>query len=445
MYLKTLKLNKFEQKSTKTFIVRLSEPIFEAIKPTRLNVAGFIAKRIAFNQQKSFSRFIIRLATGATCISVAVMIMAMAITNGFQYSISQKIFSFWGHLRVQHFEGNKITSAEETAIHKNDTVTRLLIANPAIQSVSSFATKSAFLKTSESIEGILFKAVEKDYRFKQLQPFLKQGRWVNFPDSGYSNEIVLSEYTANQLKLQLNDAVLIYFIQNNGAPPRARKLQIVGIYKTGIEEYDKVIALGDLRLVQRLNDWKPDEIGGYEIYLKDYREMDKVNDIIFNTLPVSWNSKTIKEINPNIFEWLNLQDTTIALVLFIMTIVAVLNLITCLIILVLERTRMIGILKALGAANRSIQNIFLYHGTIITITGIVLGNILALLLAWLQQRYGFIKLNEEMYYISKAEVRLEIWHFLLVDAITLMVCFLILMIPTLIIRRIQPVRAIQFR
>jgi lipoprotein-releasing system permease protein len=410
-----------------------------------LNIAGFIAKRIAFSREKSFSRFIIRLATAATVLSVAVMIVALAITNGFQYTISQKIFSFWGHVRVQHYEAGKISNAEETAIEKNDTVEQVIKKNPAVQRVNSFATKSAILKTNETIEGVLFKGVEKSYRFSQLQPFLKQGRWIHFTDSSYSNEIVLSAYTASQLKLQLNDPVLIYFIQNDGSPPRARKLTLTGIYKTGIEEYDKFIALGDLRLIQRLNGWKPDEIGGYEIFIKDYKQTDKVTDELFNALPITWTSKSIKEINPNIFDWLNLQDTTIVLVLVIMTIVAVLNLITCLIILVLERTRMIGILKALGAQNTSIQRIFLYHGGMITIVGIVLGNLLALLLCWLQQHYSLISLQEDMYYISKAEVRLEWWHFLLVDAGTFIVCFLILIIPTLIIRRIQPVRAIQFR
>ena len=410
-----------------------------------MNITRFIAKRIAFNQQKSFSRFIIRLATAATVISVAVMIVALAITNGFQYTISQKIFSFWGHIRVQHFQASRISSAEETAIQKNDTVVQVLKNNPAIETVNSFATKSAILKTNETIEGILLKGVEKDYTFSRLQQFLKEGRWIQFPDSGYSNEIVLSAYTAKQLQLTVNSAVLIYFIQNNGGAPRARKLRVAGIYKTGIEEYDKVLALGDMRLIQRLNDWKPDEIGGYEIFLKDYKQIDKVSDQLFNSLPIAWNSKSIREVNPGIFDWLNLQDTTIALVLVIMTIVAVLNLITCLIILVLERTRMIGILKALGLPNSNIQTIFLYHGAIITISGIIIGNLLAVIICWLQQHYGFIRLQEEMYYISKAEVRLEWWHFVLADAGTFIVCLLILIIPTLIIRRIQPVKAIQFR
>lgn len=410
-----------------------------------MNIAGFIARRVAFTGEKSFSRFIIRLATAATVLSVAVMIAALAITNGFQYTISQKIFSFWGHIRVQHYEAGKISSAEETAIKKSDTVLQVIHANPGVQSVNSFATKSAMLKTSEIIEGVLFKGVESDYRFSHLQQFLQQGRWIRFTDSSYSNEIVLSAYTASQLKLTINDPVLIYFIQNDGSAPRARKLTLTGIYKTGIEEYDKYIAIGDIRLIQRLNNWKPDEIGGYEIFLKDYRQLDNVNDAIFNSLPINWTSKTIKEINPNIFDWLNLQDTTIVMVLIIMTVVAALNLITCLIIMVLERTRMIGVLKSLGARNASIQQIFLYQGGIITITGIVLGNLLALLLCWLQQRYGLISLQEEMYYISKVEMRPEWWHFAIVDAGTFIICLLILIIPTLIIRRIQPVKAIQFR
>ena len=410
-----------------------------------MNLAGFIANRIAFSKEKSFGRFIIRLATAATVLSVAVMIVAMAITNGFQFTISQKIFSFWGHIRVQHYEGNKIANGEEWPIEKNDTVTRVLQSNTAIQSVNAYATKSAILKTNETIEGVLLKGVEKSYRFAQLKSFLQQGRWPQFPDSGYSSEIVLSAYTANKLKLKVNDAVLIYFIATNGAAPRARKLTVAGIYKTGIEEYDKFIAMGDIRLIQKLNDWKPNQIGGYEIFLHNYRDIDRVNDEIFDGLPGAWASRTIRQINPNIFDWLNLQDTTIVLVLVIMTIVAVLNLITCLIILVLERTRMIGILKALGAPNITVQRIFLYHGTIITVTGIVLGNLLALLLCGLQQRYSLITLPEDMYYISKAEVRAEWWHFALVDAGTFVVCFLVLIIPTLVVKRVQPVKAIQFR
>ncbi len=409
-----------------------------------MNVASFIARRIAFNQHKSFSRFIIRLAIAATVISVAVMIVAMAFTNGFQFAISQKIFSFWGHIRVQHFQPNHVSIAEELPIEKDDTILQMLRKNPDIQSVTTFAVKNAILKTNETIEGILFKGVEKSYDFRNIDRFLEQGRWVHFPDSGYSSDINLSAYTARQLKLRVNDKVLIYFIQSDGSAPRARKLNVAGIYKTGIDEYDKLLAVGDMRLIQRLNDWTPQEIGGYEIFVKKYDTMDSVNSSIFYHLPAAWNSQTTRQLNPNIFDWLNLQDQTIIIVLIIMTLVAVLNLITCLIILVLERTRMTGILKALGASNGTLQRIFLYHGIIIALSGIILGNLLGLGICWLQQRYGFIPLPEEMYYISKAEVKIVWWHVVMINLATLLIAFLVLIIPTFIIRRVQPVKAIKF-
>lgn len=410
-----------------------------------MNVAGFIARRVAFTARKSFSRFIIRLAVAATAISVTAMIIAFAFTNGFQHTISEKIFSFWGHIRVQHYEPTKVMIAEEYPIEKNDTVENLAKEIPGIRSIQAFATRNAILKSPESIEGVLFKGIEKSYNTRRLSGFLKTGRWINFPDSGYSSEIVLSAYTASQLNLKVNDPLLIYFIQNDGSPPRARKLTISGIYKTGIEEYDKLVAIGDIRLVQRLNNWPANMIGGYEITLDDYRKMDTLNEAIFDKLPMLWNCRTIRDIYPNIFDWLGLQDKTIAIVFVIMIIVAVLNLITCLIILVLERTRMVGVLKALGAPNRKIQQIFLYHGAIITILGIGLGNLLAFAIIFLQKKYSLIRLPEDMYYIDRAEVQVIPWQVFAVNIGTFVICMLVLLVPSLIIRRIQPVKAIQFK
>lgn len=410
-----------------------------------MNVASFIAGRIAFNQEKSFSRFVIRLSVAATIISVSVMIVTIAFASGFQQTISQKVFSFWGHIQVQNYETARVAIAEETPIQKNDSVTNLAKIYPSIANIQAFATKNAILKTSETIEGILFKGVESNYNFHNLDNFLVDGRWIRFTDSGYSDEVNLSASTANQLKLKVNQHVLIYFIQPNGAAPRPRKLLVAGIYKTGIEEYDKLIAIGDLRLIQRLNNWAEDQIGGYEIFLRDYKDMDRVNGDIFQQIPVGLNSSTIKEIHPNIFDWLALQDKTIIIVLVIMIGIAVLNLITCLLILVLERTRMVGILKAIGAKDFTVQKIFLYHGIIITAIGLLFGNVLGLAICWLQQRYGFIKLPEDAYYISQAAVNVVWWQVAMVDIGTLLVCFLILLIPTIIVKRIQPVKAIQFR
>ncbi|HTQ28899.1 MAG TPA: FtsX-like permease family protein [Puia sp.] len=409
-----------------------------------MNVAAFIAKRIAFNKQQSFSRFIIRLAIAATTISVAAMLLTFAFTNGFQYEIARKMFSFSGHLRVKHFEPSRTAIAEETPVDRNDTVVSVLRANPEVKSVQAFATRNAIIKGKESIEGVLLKGVEKTYDFSNMDGFLQSGHWLSFPDSGYSSEINLSSYTANQLKLKAQDRVFLYFIRPDGSR-RVRPMTVAGIFKTGIEDYDKFIAIGDLRLIQRLNDWTPNEIAGYEVFLKDYNKLDTVNTLIFESLPPGWNSRTTREIYANIFDWLNLQNTTIAIVLIIMVVVAILNLITCLIILLLERTHMIGILKAVGSRDRSIQRIFLYHGAIITFFGIVGGNIMGLGICWLQARYGFITLPEDAYFISKAVVKLEWWHIVLVNLGTFVVCFLVLMIPTVITRRIKPATAIGFR
>jgi len=409
-----------------------------------LNVAAFIARRIAFNRQRSFSRFIIRLAITATAISVAAMLLTLAFTKGFQYTISQKVFSVWGHIRVQYAIPGRSAIAEELPMTENDTVWNILRSNKNIRSIGAYATKNAVLRSKEGIEIVQLKGVRKGFDFSNMQGFLKSGRWMHFSDTGYSNEINLSQYTADQLKLKAGDKIFVYFIQP-GAPPRVRSLTIAGIFKIGIEEYDKMMAIGDLKLIQRLNNWAPDQIGGYELVTRDYRLADTVNSVIYAALPAGWGSRTIQEIYPNIFDWLNLQDITILIVLIIMIVIATLNLVTCLIILVLERTRMIGILKAIGSPNASIQQVFLYQGAFITLFGMVIGNFFGLLLCWLQQRYGFITLPEDAYFISKAVVKLEWWHIVVVNAGTFLICFLILLIPTLVIRRIQPARAIQFR
>ena len=412
-----------------------------------MKVASFIANRIAFNRQRSFSRFIIRLSIVATTISVAVMIVTLAFTNGFQETVSQKIFSFWGHVRVQYKQPMKSTVAEEEQIEKNDTVVQLIRQNPNVVSIHPFATKYAILKTKDEMDGVLMKGLDSSYAFDHIRRFLKKGRWLNFNDTTYSREIIISSYIANELKLDLNDKIVIYFIRPDGSL-RPDKLSVVGIYKTGIEDYDKTFAIGDLKLIQRLNGWQSNEIGGYEIFLKDYHDMQKVSDDIYYTIdkfPSTWDTKTVRDLYPNIFDWLSMQDVTRDVLIGFMVAVAVINLITCLIILVLERIRMVGVLKALGARNWTVQKIFLQHSTFITIVGIILGAVFGLGLCWLQQSTGFIKLNEEAYYMTEAAVKIVWWQIVLICCCTLAICFLVLMIPSIIVRKVRPVKAIQFR
>jgi lipoprotein-releasing system permease protein len=442
-----------------------------------LKVAGFIANRVAFNPrsgsggQKSFSRFIIRLSIVATMISVAVMIITLAFVNGFQASVSQKVFNFFGHIHIQETQAERSIIAEDIPILKNDSLARIIRKMPGVQSIHPFASRYAVLKTKEGLENVAVKGVDSSFDYSNFKPFMQEGRMLSFNDSSYNNEIILSAYTANQLRLKLNDRVWVYFWQADGKL-RERRPVVIGIYKTGIEDYDKHFAVADLRLVQRLNNWQPNMIGGYEIFLTDYRDIENAeqrindldamhpdvsllgkikdepeleNDSLVQTRLQSLDAVGIRNIAPNIFDWLNMQETTRWVLIIIMAIVAVINLIICLIILVLERIRMIGVLKALGATDWTVQNIFLRHSLFITLTGVVIGTLLGLGILYLQEQTGFIRLSEEAYYLSKAAVKISVFEVVLVAAGTLAVCLLVLMIPSILVRKVQPVKAIHFR
>jgi lipoprotein-releasing system permease protein len=412
-----------------------------------LGVAAFIANRIAFNQQKSFSRFIIRLSVAATVISVAVMLITLAFTNGFQETVSNKVFSFWGHIRVQYKQPDRSAIAEEIAIEKDEAAVLAIRKDPDVKSIHAFATRYAILKTKDEMEGILLKGLDPGYDISHMKPFMKEGRWLGFDDTSYSMDIIISVHTASQLKLKLNDKIRVFFMQASGEKPRVRDLFICGIYKTGIEDYDKTFGIADLRLIQKMSSWEQNQIGGYEIFLNDYKKMEETSIDLFALpeFPQTWDTRPIRDIYPNIFDWLNMQNVTRNVLIGFMTLVAIINLITCLIILVLERIRMVGVLKAVGATNWTVQKIFLRHSLLITITGIIAGALLGLGVLYLQQQTGFIKLKEEAYYMSEAAVKVVWWQVALVCAGTFLVCLLVLMIPSYIVRKVQPVKAIQFR
>lgn len=376
-------------------------------------------------------------------LSVGGMIIALSFVNGFEQTISNKVFSLWGHIRVQYLTTEQLALAEETPIKKDEVVFKKLKEFPGVVSANTFATKSVLIKSDTTLEGVLLKGVEKDFDFSVYNSFLKEGTWMNYVDSGYSKDVVLSTISASQLKVKVNDSVLLFFLES-GENPRIRKAKVSGLYKTGIDEYDRNIAIGDLDLIRRINLWNDSLIGGYEVYLKDPGQMNAVNDEIKNSLPIQWGSRTIQEVYPNIFDWLNLQHKTKWMVLVIIMVVAIINLITCLLILVLDRTNMVGVLKALGSRNWNIQQIFLYHGTIISAGGILLGTAFGLAFAWLQSATGFIKLNEEAYYLSYAPVKVIWWQIVAIDMATLAICFLVLILPSLLVRKITPIKAIRF-
>ncbi len=412
---------------------------------TKLKLSFFIANRIAKEKKKSFSRFIMRISILATTVSVASMIIALSFINGFQEVIADKIFGFWGHIRVMHYEPVKATMAEEVPIMGTDNVLSQLKKQSNIGHVSSYATRSAILNANGTIEGVLLKGVGTGYPFEKLDRFLLKGNWPSDKntDSAFAGNIVISSYTAISGNRYRNH--FIYFIQDNGLPPKARKLKITGIYSTGIDVYDKVYALTNLRLIQKMNEWDSSEIGGYEIDLIDPEKMEHSVEEVFAILPGGWNALTLKELSPEIFDWLKLQNTNKYILLLLMTVVAVINLITCLIILLIERTRMIALLKALGSNDGAIQNIFILYGSRIALQGIFFGSILGIGISLIQKYGKIIRLNEEVYYVNTAPVSIDYGQLALIAFSTFVISAIILIVPSFISRKINPAKALIFK
>lgn len=410
-----------------------------------MNFSLFIAKRLAFSKQQSFSRFIIRLSVGATTVGIAAMIITLCFVNGFQQAVADKVYSFWGHIRVQHFEPDKSMMAEEVPINRDIKVEKLIESQKEVSKIQAFATKSAVLEFHKNIEGVLIKGIEANYDSNRIKTFITRGKWIHFLDSSYSKEIMVSEQIASLLNIELNDTVTVYFVGTDETNTSYRKLTVAGFYKTGIEEYDKVFLLADLKLIARINTWTETQIGGYEIFIDPKFNKDTVNLQLMSNLPTEWMSRTVASIYPNIFDWLEIQNMNRNVIFIIMAVVAIINMISCLLILILERTRMIGVFKALGAKDRSIIQIFLYYAAVIALRGIIAGFIIGMGLVLIQQYTGFIRLDESSYYVKTAPVQIIWWQIITVCVTTFMVSFVVMLIPALLVKKVNPIKAIQFR
>ncbi len=382
----------------------------------------------------------------ATAVSIIAMIITLAFVNGFQEKVADKIFGFWGHIRVQKYETGKSLISEELPLTKNKAVENSLALALGVVSYQSFATKSAVLESNTEIEGVLIKGIEKNENHTALKKFLVAGRWMQFADSLYSKETIVSDAVAKQLQIKLNDTIKVHFVSTNAdAQKTYRKLVVVGFYHTGIDEYDKLFMIADINLIRRINNWEPDQIGGYEVFVDQYQNVDAISSGLSNALPSEWMSKSIREIYPNIFDWLDIQDVNRNVVFIVMGIVALINLITCLLILMLERTNMIGLLKSMGATNWTIQKIFIVYASFITLAGVGFGLIIGVGICLLQQATGFITLDEASYYITVAPIKMIWWQVAAVCAGTSVVCFISLFLPTLLIPKVSPVKAIEFK
>jgi lipoprotein-releasing system permease protein len=427
-----------------------------------LNLPFFIARRIAFSGGKNFSRLILRIAIVAVALSVAVMIVATALIAGFKHEISRKIFEFWGHLHISDTAYS--LALEPQPIDKNqafypalDTLShiRYMEETPSgamverrshggVRHIQVFAHKPGIIRTKTDLEGILLKGIGPDFDWGNLRPYLLEGNILQMGDSSASRDIIISRQTADRLQVGVGDKFVVHFVKEQ--EQLRRLFQVCGIYKTGLEEYDRKFALCDIRQTQDLMGWNQNQVAGFEIWLDDLRDLDLYNDFIYSeVLPPELLSVTIREKFPAIFEWLELQDYNEVIILGLMLAVAIINMITALLVLVLERTLMIGVLKSLGETNGRIRQIFLYHAALITLTGMFWGNLLGLGFCFLQDKFHLIRLNEADYYLAYAPVKMNWAAIAGVNLGTLLLTLVFLLLPSLLVSNIAPVKAIRFK
>lgn len=409
-----------------------------------VNLPFFIARRYLVRQKGGFSSFIIRLAIGATALSVATMIISMAFITGFKYEIREKLFSFWGHIHITPYNVNMGTIITPDPISIDTSLERKIKTISEVRDIAPFAVRPAIIQASHVMEGIQLKGVNSKYRLPAGVGF--KGSWISYEDTAYSKQILISQTTADRLNIGVGQELKLYFLEPGTTFPRIRKMQVAGIYHTGMVEVDRDYALCDLRLLQRINNWAPDQINGYQILLTNEQLSDTIANQIFERyIEPPMTVSTMHEIFPNIFSWLQFQDINERIILVIMAIVAIMNLAAALLILIVEQARMVGLLKALGMSGEDMRQIFLYYAGLIAGIGILAGNVLALGICWLQKQFGFIQLSESTYYMRYAPVRLHWWQPAMVDAATLVLCILCMWLPALYIRRIQPARVLQFK
>lgn len=406
-----------------------------------MNTPLFIASRLGTKGYgKDFTGLIKKIAVLSIALGLAVMIISMAVVTGFQNEIREKVIGFGGHIQISNYDYN--ISLEPQPIDKNQAFLTDISSIEGVEHIQIFATKPGIIKTDEDLHGVVLKGIGPDYNWSFFQDKLIEGSIISMHDTLRSDEIIISDLIARRLKLEIDDAVFLYFIQD---PPRIRRLNLAGIYSTGLEELDRVFVLGDIRHIQRLNDWEHYQIGGFEVLVSDFDKIHIVEDKIFDILPYRLDAKSIRNVYPQIFDWLNLLDMNVYVIIVLMLLVAGINMITTLLISVLEKTNAIGILKAVGGSNKMIRRVFLYHAGMLISKGMVWGNLAGILICLIQGHYGVITLSPESYYVTEVPVNIKIGHILLLNAGTFFISMVMLIVPSYIVARISPVRAMVFR
>jgi lipoprotein-releasing system permease protein len=410
-----------------------------------LNLEYFIAKRLitAKDYKSSISAPIINIAISAIAIGMIMMIVSVATGIGLQNKIRQKIAAFNGQIIISNYDNNQ-SEITISPISKNQDFYPKFITVPGVSHIQAIASKAGIIRTENAFEGIIFKGVGVDYQWENLKEYLVSGRLPDFSKS-MNQEVLISQFLANRLSLKVGDSFNTFFIkEDQNQLPNIRRFKITGIFNSGFQQFDATYVIGDIRHIQRINKWEPNQVGAFEVFVKDFTKIKEIGEQVYEKTSSTLDTKTIIEKYSYIFEWLKLFDFNIIVILIVMILVATINMVVALLVLILERTQMIGILKALGADNWSVRKIFLYNAFYLIIRGLFWGNLIGISLLLIQQQFGVIKLNPENYYVDQAPIDFNLGYILILSLITIVVCLLVLLIPSYIITKISPVKAIRF-
>lgn len=409
-----------------------------------MNFELFIAKRIIGNKayKSSVSAPIIKIGIAAIAIGIIVMLIAIATGLGLQQKIRDKVVAFNGHIEITNYDTNA-SDESQVPISINQEFYPKFNTVKGITHIQGVATKFAVIRTETDFEGIVVKGVGSDYKWDYFKEFLVEGRVPDF--SGKRNEeILISSYLANRLGFKVGDKFQTLFGEDLNKIPRIINYEIVGIYNSGFQELDEKFCIADLRHIQRLNKWEADQIGSFEVFIEDFSEIEEKYEEVFKEIPSLLNATPVNQKYYTVFEWIKIFESNINIIIAIMIIVAGINMITTLLVLILERTNMIGILKALGSSNWSVRKIFLYNASYLIGLGLLWGNLIGLGLLFAQKHFKLFPLNPDTYYVSEAPVYLNWDYILILNVGTFVACLLMLLIPSVIISKISPVKAIRF-
>ncbi|MEM8521466.1 FtsX-like permease family protein [Flavobacterium sp. PL12] len=410
-----------------------------------MNLEYFIAKRLitAKDYKSSISAPIIKIAISAIAIGMIMMIVSVATGIGLQQKIREKISAFNGHIIISNYDNN-LSEVTLVPISKKQNFYPKFTSVKGVNHVQAIATKAGIIRTETAFEGIILKGVGKDYQWKNINEYLISGKLPDFSQD-LNQEVVISQFLVNRLNLKVGDSFNTFFIkEEQNKLPISRRFKITGIFNSGFQEFDATYVIGDIRHLQRINKWGPDQVGAFEVFVDDFDQIQEVGEKVYQQTSSTLDTKTIIEKYSYIFEWLELFDFNIIVILVVMILVATINMVVALLVLILERTQMIGILKALGAENWSVRKIFLYNALYLIVRGLFWGNLIGISLLLVQQYFGLIKLNPENYYVNEAPVYLNWGYIGLLNLLTVTICFLVLLIPSYIITKISPVKAIRF-